>query len=748
MNVSPSKEFHAPHAVTFGRYRIIKKISSGGMGEIFLASLEREEGFTKQLVIKKLLPSLSQNPAFVAMFNNEARLAAQLSHTNIVQIFDFGRMEDIQFIAMEWVHGENLSDVITQAAATDRQIPVRVACQIILSVLRGLDYAHRKRDADGKPLELIHRDIAPRNVLVSYEGEVKLIDFGLAKATAAGDATEGGALKGSYCYMSPEQVGGRAMDARSDLFSAALVFFELLAGERLFPPEMGLRPLLEAIHHMDLSYWKRQGKNPWEGLPPGLVAILKKALATEPAARYQSAREFIEAIESFLREGNGAYPEISLSDYMHELFAEKIAVAEPAGNGGIERTHVSEDAQRALLAAAEAARLEEAAEGPPGTRAGRITHALFNVLAALIILSIIGGGGFLGYHFLIKPRLRARDFGSVRVVTDPPGSTVFFNGQPLSGASPIQIESVPLGLEHILRVEKPGYQPQEKKVFLEKGGDRLGLEQFSLVRAIGQVFLVSEPAGAEVILDEKELAGKTPLLLENIEVGTEHEMRLTKDGYRPEPIRFVIESPDKAERFTVQMIPLVASLTITSTPSGARVFMGGDKTGCKTPCETDKVEIGKEVSVRVKKSGWKGATGKIRIRKGSNSLSFKLEPLELEARLKAKGRISVQLDDKAVPANPLRFSVGDHLIRVQMLDAKEEFRLRLQVREHATRRNGLAVEANVDAKPWARVKAVRGAKEDKELTTPVSGLVFDKGSNRLQVSLSGEARIELSFDLP
>lgn len=726
----------------FGRYRILKKLAAGGMGEIYLARLEGEGGFSKTVVIKKLLPSLSNNPAFVEMFHNEARLAAQLSHTNIVQIFDFGRMEDSQFIAMEWVHGENLADVLDRAKDRDGALPIRVACDVVLGMLRGLDYAHRKAGPDGRALGLIHRDLAPKNILVSYEGEVKIIDFGLAKAAATSDKTHSGVLKGSYCYMAPEQVSGRQMDARSDLFSVGLVLFELITGRRLFPADLGLRPLLDAIHHGDLSHWTNRGEDPWTLIPAPLRPVLQKALAPEKRDRHASAREFIEEIEEALRAANGAAPEVSLADYMRGLFADRIAAQIPVALPGEspDRTQVSPDAQHALEEVAAQRRETPATDG---ALTGRRANILFNVLATLIIVTILVGGGFLAWQFGLKPRVEVSMVGAVRIVTDPPGASIFVDGQPLGQNSPHKIEPVKVGREYLIRVEKPGFQPAERTIRLAEASGNPALEQFNLVRATGSIFLVTEPPGASVILDGDPIASVTPVLLENIEIGTEHDLELTLDGHRREPIRFTLESPDRVERFTVEMRPMVASLGVTSNPSGAAVYVNDQPVGA-TPWSTDEVDIGEMLRVRIKRAGYAGVWVTRKIEEGPNRISVDLSPLVLETRLRAKGTVQVLLNDQPVPKNPIRLGVGNHLLRVRVKDANEELRLRLAVREHPSRENGITLEANVDARPWAKVRKDEG----NDLTTPVSGLKWYHGPGRLLVGLPGGSVIELAFEVP
>ncbi len=730
---------------SFGRYRIIKKLASGGMGEIYLASLEREEGFSKRLVIKKLLPSLSRNPSFVSMFNNEARLAAQLSHANVVHIFDFGRMDDSHFIAMEWVHGENLSDVIAQCKdKTSSGLPARAACEIAIQLLRGLDYAHRKTGQDGAPLGLVHRDIAPKNVLLSYEGEVKIIDFGLAKAAAAGDATESGALKGSYSYMSPEQVAGKHLDARSDLFSAALVLYEMLTGERLYPPEMGLRPLLEAIQHGDLSWWKSQGKDPWAALPPGLARVLQKALSKEPAQRYATAAEFVKALEEFLSGEGRRLAETPLPALLRDLFGAKMA-AEGALGGAekrVERTRVSAAAQQALQGES---RTE--GEGPVAVPTTGSAGFLFNLLAFVILISILSGGGYLGWRYLVRPALYARKFAIVRIVSDPPGATVLLDGQAQKQPTPAKLKYVPVGVEHILRLEKPGYKAEEKRLVFQKGGEQPQIEKFTLAKAFGQVFLVTDPPGAAALLDGKSVPGKTPMLIENVEVAAEHQLELALADYRPEPITFEVPPDQVIQRLVVEMVPLKAGLRVQSTPPGADVFIQGKRAG-RTPYATENVRIGEELSIRVHKPGWRAHVHKARIQEGANVLRLTLEQLQLEARLRWKGEVRFELDGKPLSGETLRLPVGEHLLRALAGSSGEEIKFRLQVRENKKREGGVLLWANVDAKPWGKVKTGPPEKEAPELATPVSGLAFGRGPGRLLAGLPGGTRIEISFEIP
>jgi eukaryotic-like serine/threonine-protein kinase len=193
---------------SYGRYQLVKKLATGGMAQIYLARQQGPEGFEKMLVVKRILPHLAENDDFITMFLDEARIAARLNHPNIVQIFDLGAQDDSYFIAMEFIHGEDLRKIWKQAERLENPFPLPLICRVIIDACAGLDYAHKKLDAAGKPLNIVHRDISPQNILVSFEGGVKVVDFGIAKAADQATVTKSGVLKGKYSYMSPEQSTG------------------------------------------------------------------------------------------------------------------------------------------------------------------------------------------------------------------------------------------------------------------------------------------------------------------------------------------------------------------------------------------------------------------------------------------------------------------------------------------------------------------------------------------------------------
>jgi serine/threonine protein kinase/Flp pilus assembly protein TadD len=303
----------------FGDYLLIDRIAQGGMAELFLAKRRGVEGFEKIVAIKRILPELSWNREFVSMFINEAKIAARLSHPNIVQIFDFGKIDNYYFIAMEYVHGENLRALLQRSA--QKQIPLSpdLAAFITARACAGLDHAHRKTDETGRPLRIVHRDVSPQNVLVSYDGDVKVVDFGIAKAVAENPEATRGVLKGKLAYLSPEQVHGVSLDARSDIFAIGLVFYELLAGKKLFA-QPDPAEVLDAIVHIDAETVVRSLPQ----LDRALREVLHKALALDPENRFRSAGEMQIALEEYQRKRGDPGGTMQLTNLMRLLFDEKV----------------------------------------------------------------------------------------------------------------------------------------------------------------------------------------------------------------------------------------------------------------------------------------------------------------------------------------------------------------------------------------------------------------------------------------
>jgi serine/threonine protein kinase len=301
-----------PAGTHIGKYVIQRKLAEGGMAEIFLASSFGPEGFEKQVIIKRIRPAFADDASFVEMFVSEARLVSRLNHANIVQIFDFDRHENTFYIAMEYVRGKSLAQ--THQRARELSVPLApvLAAQIITEVARGLSFAHRLTER-GQPLGLVHRDVTPQNVLVSYEGAVKLTDFGIAKAGSR--ASTVGMLKGKFAYMSPEQSRGEPVDSRTDIFALGITLWELLTGGRLFDGDSDIA-VLRAVQ--DRSVLPPEQLNP--AVDHTLSTLVMRCLERDRAARFQSAQELERALGRYIN-GSGAQAEdTDIGAWMRELF--------------------------------------------------------------------------------------------------------------------------------------------------------------------------------------------------------------------------------------------------------------------------------------------------------------------------------------------------------------------------------------------------------------------------------------------
>jgi serine/threonine protein kinase len=306
----------------FGKYTLIRRLATGGMAELFLAIQKSVAGFEKLIVIKRILPAQNKDREFVEMLLHEARVAATLSHPNVVQTFDVGQVDGTYFIAMEHVHGEDLRSIVRQMKKRDVvEFPLEHALSIVLGMCSGLAYAHEKRDLDGTALHIVHRDISPQNVLVTFTGDVKIVDFGIAKSDAKlEEQIPGGRLKGKVPYMSPEQARGEPIDWRSDIFAAGVMLFELTTGKRLFKGANEYETLKLIV---DEDY--PLPSQVCLGYPRELEVIVMRALAKDRAQRWQSAREMQGAIEELVRKERLPVSTIALSKFMQGLFEEKLA---------------------------------------------------------------------------------------------------------------------------------------------------------------------------------------------------------------------------------------------------------------------------------------------------------------------------------------------------------------------------------------------------------------------------------------
>lgn len=308
----------------FGKYQLLQKIAVGGMAELYLAKVTRDHGFEKRLAIKKILPHLTDEGNLVKAFIDEAKLAALLQHENIIQIYDFGSIDGEYFIAMEYLFGKDLRKLIRTIKKRDSSLDLESALYIISRICAGLDYSHKLKDLQGKALNIIHRDINPQNIFLTYEGQVKIIDFGIAKAASHNSTTHEGLIKGKVAYMSPEQAMGHMIDNRSDIFSTGIILYELLAGRRMFEGEtMHVYSQVREACYEPLQKLKPD-------LPEKLYAVVDRALAKDPDDRYQTCGQMLADLEECIYELSVRPNSRSFAGFLKDFFKEELVVEETA----------------------------------------------------------------------------------------------------------------------------------------------------------------------------------------------------------------------------------------------------------------------------------------------------------------------------------------------------------------------------------------------------------------------------------
>jgi len=373
----------------FGKYLLLDKIATGGMAELYRAKITGVQGFEKLIAIKKILPHLAHEEDLVDCFIDEAKLAALLNHQNIVQIYDFGSLEGTYYIAMQYLFGKDLRRILSKAEKKGMDLGLEYGLYIASRICSGLEYAHNLKDFQGKPLRLIHRDISPQNILITYEGDVKVVDFGIAKAAARSTLTQAGMIKGKVAYMSPEQAGGEVIDYRSDIFSAGILLYELTTGKRMFQGET--MEVLSKVREARFDPPETVAE-----LPERVCGVLHKALAKDPDQRYQSCAEMMTDLETCIHELSLWPTSSGLGRTMRALFQEEIAEEEKAiqRSADVKLPQVGEEPLRAGKASP-AARPEPESRGsekpakPGSERKSPLGLWIGAAVAVLIIIGVV-----------------------------------------------------------------------------------------------------------------------------------------------------------------------------------------------------------------------------------------------------------------------------------------------------------------------------------------------------------------------
>jgi serine/threonine protein kinase len=305
--------------IPFGKYLLLDRINIGGMAEVWRGKTFGAGGFERLVAIKRILPNIAEDEEFIAMFIDEAKISVQLAHANVAQIYELGQISNSYFIAMEYIPGKDMRAIFDRCRKKGEPAPIPLVAYCVAKMCEGLDYAHRKKDQMGRDLNIVHRDISPQNILISFEGEVKVIDFGIAKAAGKATKTQAGILKGKFGYMSPEQIRGLPLDRRSDVFAIGVCLYEMLTGERLFVGDSDFS-VLEKVRKADVAPPSTYNRK----IPEQLEKIVLQALARDVDERYQYASELGDDLQRFLITSDTIFGRKDLMQYMKSTFAEDV----------------------------------------------------------------------------------------------------------------------------------------------------------------------------------------------------------------------------------------------------------------------------------------------------------------------------------------------------------------------------------------------------------------------------------------
>jgi serine/threonine-protein kinase len=529
--------FYATIVKTYGKYQLLERLGEGGMAEVFLARVAGPMGVSRYVAVKRVLPHMSRDPALAEMFIDEARLVSKLSHPGIVAIQDFGIEDECYYLAMEYVEGHDLRHVIKAALNRKQPLPVECALYVAAQVARGLDYAHSLADRHGVSLQIVHRDVSPANILVSYNGDVKLTDFGVARARDRLGSTQSGTIKGKFRYMSPEQARGESIDHRSDLFALGTVLFEMLTLDAAFSGDSdvaALRRVQDGIDHRRL-----------EQLPEDVLPVVERAMEVDLNKRYARGNELAEAAERVLRQRLPNFSPPTLGAYMTQLYKREWAekrermkkydagepmLDQPAHDGA---NIDIEDGTRVAEGSKPGASKPTSKPYPPLPK--KRTKRPWLVIAGVAAVAVGGaaGVGLRKQHAtptpVTPPPVTAPAFGTLVIESEPPGATVTVDGTKVTGTTPLERAGLDAKRPHVVQVTLAGYKDLVREVTVAEGARQPLL--LTLVGEQRSLLVTSTPAGAQITVDGRP-AGVTPAPVP-IEVGKTYSIEVKRGSSAP-----------------------------------------------------------------------------------------------------------------------------------------------------------------------------------------------------------------------
>lgn len=588
----------------FGHYFILEKIAQGGMAEIFKGLTYDFSGLKKFIVIKRILPHIAANKDFIRMLIDEAKIAVKLSHGNIAQTFDLGKVADDYFIVMEYVDGRTVSQIYKKTVELKSFIPIPLAAYVTSEICSGLNYMHRRRDELGTALEIVHRDISPQNVILSESGNVKIVDFGVAKAAFKLSELERGVLKGKFAYMSPEQTEGKYIDSRSDIFSTGVVLWEMLTGRRLFKKKSNPETI-EAVQTMTIfppSAYRNE-------IPSDLDEIVMKALERDPEGRYSSAEDMGLALTKFLLRHYPEFKPLQVGDFLKEVFDNE----ENTGDLYQEKTMREELTVRESGEFLRDQVEEEGVDLPEDTMIVDPQELDFRSIFEEIdvdeeVSDITRAIGLTEISTSstaeVDPSLLPDAISKVKPKKEPEEIT-----------GDLDIESSDVALEHEPRFVpipsklKPVAPAEPSKSISAAAAWRerlalpllilivvagLALYRFFLSGAPGQLQVSFQPNDAQLLVDGKSVTGSSPVTLGPLPSGRSYKVRLLRQGYASVETSVYLW-PDSTKKVELRLKgattpepekkeeAALSGIQIQSKPEGAAIFVDGQAMGLKTP---------------------------------------------------------------------------------------------------------------------------------------------------------------------
>ena len=532
----------------FGPYTLLRSVGKGGMAEVFLARAVGIGGFERLLCVKRVLDGHANDTQLIEHLVEEAKLVSRIAHANVAQVFDLGKVGEQFYIAMEWVDGVDAWKLLEACELREIHVPIPAAAYIVAEIAKGLHAAHTTTDETGRALGIVHRDVTPTNVLLSLEGEVKLIDFGVAKNLLRSRQTQVGVVKGKYNYLAPEQARGETVDARADVFAAGILLYELLAGEPLYP---GTKAADVASKARSAKIPKLKKLRP--DVPPELEAIMLRALTKDRAARTQTAQQLADELERFLTATAPDFGAAQLAALLGHLFPDRAQVSIDADAMSLgdfvahreislvtapgvlireissvqseefdaQPTRVSSQEEVEDRRARRRAGLALTPVPPLAPRAPRRSFAgagRAGVAMAVVAVLLASGLGYGAYEALRDPR--------VMILSTPAGAFIEIDGLGTGRTTPFE-----LALErgtHRLGLVLEGYEDHEEPLSVEDDSN----VSIALEPARPELELDSEPSGA-IVLRDGRYVGSTPMTFEDLRRGEDLRLELTAAGFTP-----------------------------------------------------------------------------------------------------------------------------------------------------------------------------------------------------------------------